>query len=107
MLLVSVATYFSDDRHYKMRLIPSLICILALITPDASGQRYAIFEAYAPTYFRDKTSGLAFSPDGTKMYTCFQDCGCEVSGDVDCGCMLEFERLDGRSFDGETLNLRF
>jgi len=74
---------------------------------DSSGQRFAIFEAYGKQYFGDETTGLAFSPDGTKMYACFQDCGCERSGEGDCGCMLEFWRNDGRSFDGATMNLKY
>ena len=41
---------------------------------DAVGQSYAIFEAYDAKYFNDETTGLAFSPDGTKMYACFQVC---------------------------------
>ena len=74
---------------------------------DASGQRYAIFEAYDSKYFGDETTGLAFSPNGTKMYVCFQDCDCETTGEVDCGCLLEFRRDDGRSFEGSTLSLKF
>lgn len=74
---------------------------------DAAGDAYSIFEAYDPKYFNDETTGLAFSPDGTRMYVCFQDCGCEVSGDVDCGCLLAFWRDDGRSFDGDTMSLKF
>ena len=74
---------------------------------DAVGQSYAIFEAYDAKYFNDETTGLAFSPDGTKMYACFQDCGCEVSGDVDCGCLFVFWRDDGLSFDGDTMSLKF
>lgn len=74
---------------------------------DAAGQRYAIFEAYDDVYQGDETTGLAFSPDGKKMYACFQDCGCEESDEVDCGCLLEFSRNDGRSFDGSTLSLKF
>ena len=41
------------------------------------------------------------------MYACFQDCGCEVSGAEDCGCLLQFWRDDGRSFDGATMGLKF
>lgn len=74
---------------------------------DSSGEKYAIIEAYASQYFGDETTGLAFSPDGTRMYGCFQDCGCEVTGAKDCGCLLEFWRDDGRSFDGETMALKF
>ena len=74
---------------------------------DATGRSYAIFEAYDAKYFNDETTGLAFSPDGTTMYACFQDCGCEVSGEEDCGCLLQFWRDDGRSFDGATMGLKF
>lgn len=74
---------------------------------DAEGQSFAVFEAYGRQYFDDETTGLAFSPDGTKMFACFQDCGCKVSGGVDCGCLYMFWRDDGRSFDGETLSLKF
>ncbi len=74
---------------------------------DADGQSYAIFEAYDEMYFNDETTGLAFSPDGKRMYACFQDCGCEVSGEKDCGCLLAFWRDDGRSFDGSTMSLKY
>lgn len=74
---------------------------------DTQGQSYTIFEAYEDTYFNDETTGLAFSPDGTVMYACFQDCGCEVSGEKDCGCLMAFWRDDGRSFDGATMSLKF
>ena len=33
---------------------------------DAEGRSFAIFEAYGDKYFGDETTGLAFSPDGTK-----------------------------------------
>jgi len=74
---------------------------------DAAGQSYAIFEAYDSKYFNDKTTGLAFSPDGTRMYACFQDCGCKVPGKNDCGCLLVFRRDDGLSFDGMTMGIKF
>eukprot|EP00956_Cyclotella_meneghiniana_P042393 scaffold248441_cov63-Cyclotella_meneghiniana.AAC.8 len=72
-------------------------------------RRYTVFEAYDEMYYGDETTGLAFSPDGTKMYACFQDCGCDNSDDVDfnCGCLLEFSRSDGKSFDGSTYSLKF
>ena len=72
-----------------------------------TGTKYSIFEAYGEKYYGDETTGLAFSPDGNKMYACFQDCGCEISGDFDCGCLLELTRDDGMSFDGETMALKF
>ena len=74
---------------------------------DKNNKRYAIFEAYAQKYAGDETTGLAFSPDGKKMYACFQDCGCDNSDGVDCGCLLEFSREDGKSFHGGTLSLKF
>lgn len=74
---------------------------------DGEGQSYSIIEAYDEKYFNDETTGLAFSPDGTKMYVCFQDCGCESPGDIDCGCLFVFWRDDGRSFDGATMSLKF
>ena len=74
---------------------------------DAVGRSYAIFEAYDMKYFNDETTGLAFSPDGTVMYACFQDCGCEVTGEYDCGCLFAFRRDDGYSFDGATMGLKF
>ena len=33
---------------------------------DADGNAYTIFEAYSEKYFGDETTGLAFSPDGTR-----------------------------------------
>jgi len=74
---------------------------------DVAGNRYAIFEAYDDMYRGDETTGLAFTPDGKKMYASFQDCGCEDSDNHDCGCLLEFSRVDGKSFDGNTLSLKF
>ncbi len=72
---------------------------------DVAGNRYAIFEAYDGVYKGDETTGLAFTPDGRKMYASFQDCGCEESDNLDCGCLLKFSRVDGKSFDGNTLSL--
>ena len=78
---------------------------------DEYGHTFAIFEAYADQYHGDETTGLAFSPDGRKLYAAFQDCGCEHSnGGVEpdnCGCLLEFLRTDGMPFDGSTLGLKF
>ena len=78
----------------------------------STGKMYAMFEAIWREYRFDEATGLAFSPDGTKMYACFQDCGCplessETGLDVTCGCLLEFSRDDGYSFDGAPSNLRF
>ncbi|KAL7549172.1 hypothetical protein ACHAWF_012450 [Thalassiosira exigua] len=74
---------------------------------DAEGNYYAIVEAYGKKYRGDETTGLAFSPDGTRMFVAFQDCGCEESGEIDCGCLYSFRRADGRSFDGSTLGLKY
>lgn len=78
----------------------------------STGKMYAMFEALWREYKGDEATGLAFSPDGSKMYACFQDCGCpqessETGLDFTCGCMLEFSRDDGYSFDGAPSNLRF
>ena len=75
-----------------------------------TGKRYAIFEANEIMYNGDETTGLAFSPDGRIMYAAFQDCGCDLESsegglDPTCGCLFEFRREDGRSFDGATLSL--
>jgi hypothetical protein len=76
----------------------------------STGMRYAIFEAYDDMYKHDETTGLAFSPDRRKIYAAFQDCGCgnsEDGLDHGCGCLLEFSRNDGYSFDGSTPSLKF
>jgi hypothetical protein len=76
----------------------------------STGERYAIFEAYDDVYKNDETTGLAFSPDGMKMYAAFQDCGCgnsEGGLDYTCGCLLRFSRNDGYSFDGSAPSLKF
>ena len=69
--------------------------IYALYKPN--GTKYAIVQGYSSSLQYDETSGLAFSSDGKKMYTAFQD----------CGCLLEFSRDDGLSFDGDTLDVKF
>ena len=78
----------------------------------STGKGYAMFEAIWREYKGDEVTGLAFSPDGSKMYACYQDCGCpqessETGLDMTCGCLLEFSRDDGYSFDGDPSNLRF
>jgi hypothetical protein len=75
-----------------------------------TGQRYTVFEAYDGQHKNDEVTGLAFSPDGTKMYAAFQDCGCgnsESGMDFNCGCLMEFSRSDGQSFNGSTPSLKF
>ena len=71
-------------------------------TLDPSGSMYAIFEAYDAIYKGDETTGLAFSPNGNTMYANFQDCGCQVPYDKTCGCLFQFIRNDGMSFDDAT-----
>ena len=81
-----------------------------MYTIDSENKRYAIFEAYSDFYRGDETTGLAFSPDGRKMFASFQDCGCRSSCyevDPTCGCLLKFSREDGKPFDGSTLSLKF
>ena len=76
----------------------------------STGERYAIFEANEGEYKNDEVTGLAFSPDGRKMYAAFQDCGCgnsDKGDDYTCGCLMEFSRLDGHSFEGNTPSLKF
>ena len=78
-------------------------------THKLTGAKYAVFEAISHLYSNDETTGLAFSPNGKKMYAAFQDCVyldlCLSSND--CGCLFEFSRMDGQSFDGSTINLKF
>ncbi|KAL7485353.1 hypothetical protein ACHAW6_010955 [Cyclotella cf. meneghiniana] len=83
--------YFTEDGGYP-----------GVYSLDSSGNMYAIFEAYDTMYRGDETTGLAFSPDGNKMYASFQDCGCAVTYGQDCGCLFQFTRDDGLSFDGES-----
>ena len=76
---------------------------------DEKGDYHTVFEAYNEGegfYKGDETVGLALSPDGTKIYAGFQDCGCEESGEADCGCLFEFSRDDGMSFNGVQINLK-
>ncbi len=67
-----------------------------------------IFEAISNLYSNDETTGLALSPNGKRMHASFQDCTYLglCSSSLNCGCLLEFSRVDGRSFDGSTLNLK-
>ena len=76
---------------------------------DENNKQHALFEAYNEVFKGDETTGLAFSPDGRKMFACFQDCGCKDSEsgvDYSCGCLLEFWRADGQPFGGSSLALR-
>ena len=77
-----------------------------------TGKRYTMFEAYTDRYKYDETTGIAFSPNGKKMYAAFQNCGCgdeasETGLVFNCGCLLEFSRRDGASFQGATRSLKF
>lgn len=78
----------------------------------STGKRFSMFEGYSDMYKNDETTGLAFSPDGTKMYAAFQDCGCHEEAlltgeEFTCGCLMEFSRQDGLSFEGDTMGLKF
>ena len=82
----------------------------------SSGVKHAVFEAMFDVFSGDETTGLAFSPDGTKMYAALQDCysttppsgiGSMCLTGNDCGCLFEFTRTDGQTFDGSTMGLKF
>jgi sugar lactone lactonase YvrE len=49
------------------------------------------------TTFTGETTGLAFSPDGKRMYVAFQS----------PGIILEVTRLDGLSFGGALLDIKY
>lgn len=51
---------------------------------------FTLFEARATQYRGDETTGLAFSPDGTKLYVCLQE----------IGYLFEITRDDGLPFPG-------
>jgi predicted outer membrane repeat protein len=51
---------------------------------------YTLFEARDSKFRGDETTGLAFSPDGTKLYVCIQE----------IGFMFEITRDDGLPFPG-------
>jgi hypothetical protein len=63
---------------------------------DKSGSYYTLFMADDPKYYRDETTGVAFSPSMKTLYGCLQEHG-------DC---FSFTRKDGRPFPGMTLNIR-
>lgn len=64
----------------------------------SSGDYYTIFEADDPNRFNgDETSGIAFSPDGKILYSCFQR----------AGIFFQVTRKDGQPFEGTALSLRF
>jgi hypothetical protein len=52
---------------------------------------FTLFEAQDSKFKGDETTGLAFSPDGTKLYICLQE----------IGYMFEITRNDGLAFPGE------
>ena len=61
---------------------------------NALGQYFTIFES--PVY-NDETTGLAFSPDGTRMYVAFQV----------TGVLYEIRREDGYPFHEKNLNVKY
>jgi len=76
--------------------------------------KHTVVEAMFDVFSVDETTGLAFSPDGTKMYAALQDCysstppsdiGSMCLTGNDCGCLFEFTRTDGQTFDGSTMGL--
>jgi len=64
------------------------------VRDNVSGKYGTIFEAWHSRYNSDETTGLAFSPDGTRMYSCIQH----------IGHCFEFTREDGRSFGDVTID---
>ena len=75
----------------------------------STGAKYAVFEAISNLYSSDETTGLAFSPDGKRMYAAFQDCAYQglCTTTSNCGCLLEFTRVDGKSFDVSKLDIKY
>ena len=55
---------------------------------------FTVFEARADMFAGDETTGLAFSPDGTKMYVCLQE----------SGYLFEISRIDGLAFPGRRVS---
>jgi hypothetical protein len=60
---------------------------------------YALVEALDTKFATDETTGFGWSPDGTKLYFCFQQ----------IGYLFQLERKDGLPFDGNRrlLSLRY
>lgn len=61
---------------------------------DTNGRFFTILESDT---FSDETTGLAFSPNGKRMYVSFQH----------SGKIYDIWREDGLPFDGKTLNVRY
>lgn len=61
---------------------------------DPNGWFHTILESDT---FRDESTGLAFSPDGKRMYVSFQS----------TGKIYDIWREDGLPFHGQTLNVRY
>lgn len=61
---------------------------------NAKGQYFTILES--PVY-EDETSGLAFSPDATRMYVAYQN----------SGILFVIRREDGLPFDEKSLNVKY
>jgi hypothetical protein len=61
-----------------------------------TGQYFAIMEAVHSQYKNDEATGLAFSPDWTRMYVCIQD----------NGVLFEIRRKDGMPFESAHQQLR-
>lgn len=86
---------------------------------DATGKFYTILDGY-PTY-QTETTGLAFSPDKTRMYVSFQGASSAAnvptSGGGTCtssrcdgnvaGHIFEIVRKDGYPFGGQTLDIKY
>ena len=65
---------------------------------DGEGNYYTIFKAASREKYRDDEAvGLAFSPDGRRLYAGFQD----------AELLMEFERKDGFPFDGVAVQLDY
>ncbi|CAB9507191.1 osmC-like protein [Seminavis robusta] len=77
-----VLLYFTEDGGEKA----------GIHARNAKGEVFTVLEGmYTP-----ETTGLSFSPDGTRMYFAYQE----------DGMMFEVQRIDGHPFYGKTLNLK-
>lgn len=61
---------------------------------DSSGNFFTILSS---TEYDDETTGLQFSPDNKFMYLAYQH----------EGLLFEIKRLDGKSFSGQTLDIKY
>ena len=55
----------------------------------STGTYYTVFQGLSSEYDGDETSGIALSPDGTRLYAAFQE----------AGLLFEFTRDDGLPFE--------